>query len=179
MVTFVIDDSSFSAALIPLGLDVKTRSIQEEDSLVIEVGWLIYWLWLAEEVRNLISHRLLISLSKAHRWGDLELTSLVIIEHAGLRSLIFDKKKLRSVQESSNSPDVCLGDLNKHVKKYFFFLNSQLSNKIFIKLTQIIYLYNRKMVLVINTNTSSLYVTRMISTDIHDQDGYFLIIIFN
>ena len=42
MVTFVIDDSSFSAALIPLGLDVKTRSIQEEDSLVIEVGCLIY-----------------------------------------------------------------------------------------------------------------------------------------
>ena len=44
MVTFLRDDSSTSAALITLGLDVKTRSIQEEDSLVIWVGWSIHWL---------------------------------------------------------------------------------------------------------------------------------------
>ena len=81
-----------------------------------------------------------------------------------LRSLIFDKNKLRSVQKSSNSSDVWLGDLYKHVKK----------------LTQIISLYNRKVVLVINTNTSSLCVARMVSAqDIISWNGYSTIVIFN
>ena len=41
MVTFLRDDSSTSAALITLGLDVKTRSMQE-DTLVIWVGCSIH-----------------------------------------------------------------------------------------------------------------------------------------
>ena len=84
--------------LLILGLDVKIRSIQEEDSLVIWVGWSINWLEPAQEVRKLISQPSLFSLSKAHHWGDLALKSPIIAEHARLGSLIFDKNKLRSVK---------------------------------------------------------------------------------
>ena len=78
---------------------------------------------------KLISCPSLFPLSKAHHWGDLALKSPVITEHAGLRSSIFDKNKLMSVQKSSNSSNV-YGDLHKHVKKHFFFpiLNSVTRN---------------------------------------------------
>ena len=39
--TFLISDSSTPDALIKVGLDVEIRSIQEEDPLVIWVGWSI------------------------------------------------------------------------------------------------------------------------------------------
>ena len=78
----------------------------------------------------------LFSLSEAHYWGNLALKSPVVAEHAGLRSLIFDKSELRSVQKSSNSLDVWVGDLYKHVKKHFLFSNFQLSDSKFTQLAQ-------------------------------------------
>ena len=38
---FLQSDSSTPDVLIKLGLDVKIRSMQEEDSLVIWIGWSI------------------------------------------------------------------------------------------------------------------------------------------
>ena len=120
------------------------------------------------------------SLSKAHHWSNLALQSPAITEHAGLRSLIFDNNKLKSVHKSSNFSNVWLEDPYKHINKLFFFSNSQLSDQRFMQLTQINSLYNRKVVLTINTNTSSLCVTRMVSAEkIISWNGYSIIVIFN
>ena len=78
----------------------------------------------------------LFSLSKAHYWGNLALKSPVVAEHAGLRSLVFDKNELRSVQKFSSSLDVWVGDLYKHVKEHFLFSNFQLSDSKFPQLAQ-------------------------------------------
>ena len=74
----------------------------------------------------MISRPSLFFLCKARHWGDLALKSPVLTEHARLRSLTFDKNKLRFVQKSSNSSQI--HQICKHVKKHFF-PNSQLSDQ--------------------------------------------------
>ena len=82
--------------MIKLGFDVKMRSIQGKESLVICVGLLISWLYPAGRVM-FISHSSRFSLSNFHHFVDLALKVPVIIEQARLISLIFDKNKSKSL----------------------------------------------------------------------------------
>ena len=116
---FSKSDISTPDLLINLGFDVKMRSIQDKESLVTCVGWLISWLYPAARVMMFISRPSILSLSNFHHFVDLALKSPVIIEQTRLRSLIFDKNKSKSVQKLSNSSRPWLGDLYKHEKKHF------------------------------------------------------------
>ena len=69
---------------------VKIRSIQEEDSLVIWVGWLIVWLQPQADVKESISCPSAFSLSKLHQFEDLALKSPVITDSGMFRSFTLD-----------------------------------------------------------------------------------------
>ena len=112
-------DISTPELLIKLGFDVKMKSIQDKESLVICVGWLISWLYPAGRVIMFISRPSRFSLSHLYYFVDLALKSPVIIEQAGVRSFIFDKNKSKSVQKRSNSSRPRLCDLYKYEKKHF------------------------------------------------------------
>ena len=120
---FSKSDISTPELLIKLGYDVKMRSIQDKESLVVYVGWLISWLYPAAGVMIFISRPSIFSLSNLHHFVDLALQSPVIIEQAGFKSLIFDKKS-KLAQKLSNHSRPSLGDQYKHEKKVFFSSNS-------------------------------------------------------
>ena len=111
-------DISTLELLIKLGFDIKMRSIQDKESLVICFGWFISWLYPAVRVMMFISCPSSSSLSNFHHFVDLALKSPVIIEQTWLKSLIFDKNKSKSVQKLSNFSQPWLGDLYKHEKKH-------------------------------------------------------------
>ena len=96
MMTLSKSDISTPELLIKLAFDVKVRSIQDTESLVICVGGVISWLNPAARVMKFISRPSKFSLSNFHHFVDLALKSPVIIEQSGLRSLIFDKNKSKS-----------------------------------------------------------------------------------
>ena len=54
-------------------------------------------------------------------WISSSLKWSITIEEAGFKSLILDKNKWKLEQNVSNSSELWLGDLQKHVKKHFFF----------------------------------------------------------
>ena len=66
-----------------------------------------------------ISRPLWFSLSNFHHFVHLASKSPVIIEQVGLRSLIFNKNKSKSVQKLSSLSRPCLGELYKHEKTSF------------------------------------------------------------
>ena len=51
----------------------------------------------------------------------LALKSPITTEKVGFKSLILDTNKLKLEQNVSNSSEVGLGDLQRHVRKHFFF----------------------------------------------------------
>ena len=116
---FSKSDISLRKLLIKLGFDVKIRSIQDKESLVKCVGWLISWLYPAVRVMMFILCPSRFCLSNFHHFVDVALKSPVIIEQARHQSWIFDKNKSKSVQKLSNSSQPWLGDLCKQEKEQF------------------------------------------------------------
>ena len=117
---FSKSDISTPELLIKLGFDVKMRSIQDRESLVICAGWLISWLYPVARFMMFISLPSKFYLFNLHHFVDLALKLSVLIKQAGLKSLIFDKDKSNSVQKLPNSSQPWLGDLHKHEKKKTF-----------------------------------------------------------
>ena len=68
------------------GLDAKTKSVQEEESLLTWVGWSISWVYPAEVVKECIARPSKVSLSDDHDFEFLALKSPITIEEGGFKS---------------------------------------------------------------------------------------------
>ena len=109
-------DFPMTESTIMLGLDVKIRSMEEDELFVKWVGLSIIWLWPAVDVMVSSSFPILSLVSKEYYFEHFALKSPVIMEIAALRLLMFFIRMTRESKKDWNCSRFCLGHLYKHVR---------------------------------------------------------------